>query len=111
MTYQAVSDLTSDPGFTARVRACVVEQSLTFQNDQRADVKALALDILRGGKAGPMLSFNQMTAAAPGVADTATGPNGEIDQSLIPDGDFLSAIQGMYLGVAALHYTADGTPV
>lgn len=111
MSYQVISELTSDSAFTARVRACVVEQSNTFKDDQRADIKALALDVLRGEAAGPMLSFNQMTAAAPGLADKATTPSGDVDQALIDDGDILSAIQATYLTVAALHYASDGTPI
>jgi hypothetical protein len=111
MSYQAISELTYDPAFTSRIRACVVEQSLTFQNDQRQDVVALAKDVLQGGASGPMLSFNQVTAAAPGVADKATVADGTVDQSLVPDGDILASVQGSYLSVAALFYAADGTPL
>jgi hypothetical protein len=111
MSYSAISELTSDPAFTARIRACAVEQSLTFQNDERLDVKAMAQDLLRGEGAGPILSFNQMVSAAPGLADKATTPSGDVDQSLVEDGDILSAVQATYLTIAALHYNADGTPV
>jgi hypothetical protein len=110
MSYQVISDLTYDPAFTARVRACVVEQSNTFKDDTRGDIKATAEEVLRGGGSGPMLSFNQMVASAPGLADKATTPSG-VDQTLIVDGDILSAVQATYPTVAALHYNADGTPV
>ena len=110
MSYQVISDLTSDPAFTARIRACVIEQSATFKDDTRLDIQTLALDVLRGGASGPMISFNQLTAAAPGIADTATTPDG-IDQSLIDDPDILAAVQAEYPTVAGLHYTSEGTPV
>lgn len=110
MSYQAISELTYDPAFTSRIRACAVEQSLIFQNDQRADVKALALDVLRGSASGPMLSFDQTTAAAPGVADKAETPSG-VEQSLVEDGDILSSVQGSYIPTAALFYASDGAPL
>jgi hypothetical protein len=106
MSYQAISDLTYDPAFTARIRACVTEQSVTYQNDQRPDVVALAKDVLRGGASGPFLSFNSMIAAAPGIADS-----GDADQANVADAEILSAVQANYVTVAGLHYNSDGTPI
>jgi hypothetical protein len=109
MSYSNIDALTFDPAFAGRVRACCVEQAETFRNDARPDFVALANSVLRGEAEG-VLSFVRVTAAAPGIADKATTPDG-IDQSLITDEDVLSTVQANWQVVAGLYYAEDGTPI
>jgi hypothetical protein len=59
---------------------------------------------------GPLATFFDLTAAAPGFADTATTDDG-IDSDLIDDPSILSAIQAEWPTVASLYFTADGAPI
>lgn len=109
MSYQAVDLLSTDLMLQGRVRACVTEQSMTFKDDARGDIKALALACLRN-EPEPIMAFQRAVAGAPGLADKATTPDGSVDSALITDGDLLSAVQANYPTVAALYFAPDGTP-
>ena len=102
MTYQAITQLTNDPGFIARTTACCTEQASTYKDDARPPFVALAEDILRGG--GPTATFVRMGAAAPGIAEKADDGSGGVDSTKIADGDILSIVQGGWPVVADLFY-------
>lgn len=107
MSYSTIDQLTNDALFNGRVRACTVQQSETYQNDQRGDMKAAAQAALRG-EAEPYLTLARMAAAGPGMADSAGDP---VDQTKIPDDDILASVQANFPTVAALFYTSDGVPI
>jgi hypothetical protein len=109
MSYLAIDQLNSDPLFSARVRACAVEQAETYVNDARPDFVALAKDQLVGGIT--YLTFVRIGAASPGIAEKADDGKGGVDQSQVSDGDILSFTQGNWQAVAGLHFTADGAPI
>lgn len=108
MSYEAIDQLTSDPAFAARVRACCVEQGEVYANDARPDFVAVAHDQLVGGTT--YLAFVRIEAAAPGIADKAATADG-IDQTQVTDADLLSLTQANWQVVAALYYDADGNPI
>ena len=99
MSFQEIDQLTSDPVFGGRVRACAVQQAETYKNDARPDFVALADDQLKGGTT--YLAFVRIIAAFPGLA--------EADE--IADADILSQMQANWQVVAGLYYAADGTPI
>src|SRR6478672_10090835 len=103
MTYLAQDQLTYDPTFGGRVRSSVTEQSLVFQNDARPDFVALANSCLLG-ESEPLLTFNRLIAAAPGLAAQADTGEGTVDQSRIGDPDILSAVQADFPTVVSLFY-------
>lgn len=107
MSYEAIDQLTADPTFNGRERACTVEQAGTFKDSARADFVAVAEDCLTGGIL--YLTFVRMAAAGPGIADKVTTPDG-IDQSQVTDADLLSLTQAAWPTVAALYFTEDGSP-
>lgn len=102
MGYSQIAALAVDLEFTGRVHACCIEQAEVYRSDGRADIAELAEDMLRGTAAG-LLSMYAMVSAAPGLADKATSGDG-IDQSLVPDGDILAAVQADWPTIAALFY-------
>lgn len=110
MTYAAQSLLAADPDFQARVRASAVEQSRTFLDDGRADIAALAADLLRNSPE-PLVTFFGLLAAAPGLADAADNGDGTVDSSRITDADILAAVQADYPTVAALYFDDTGAPL
>ena len=110
MSYATIDQLTSDPMFAARVRACCVEQAKVYVNDARPDFVAVAHDQLIGGIT--YLTFARIEAAAPGIADKVDPEgDGTIDQTQVTDGDLLSLTQANWQVVAALYYDADGNPI
>jgi hypothetical protein len=109
MSYQSQAQLANDPDFQHRIRACLVQQSDSFKNDGRADIAALAADLLRADGAGTV-TFYGMVAAAPGFADMADAGAGGIDSSRIGDPDILAAVQAAYPTVAALYFDPEGNP-
>lgn len=109
MTFAGIADLAANPEFAARVNACCTQQADIYKDDQRPDFVALSHDVMKGA-AGPLMAFTRQTAAAPGLADKAEQPNGEIDQTLVEDGDILSAVQANWQDVAGLYFNEDGTP-
>jgi hypothetical protein len=42
MSYQTMSQLLTSVEFQGRLRACMMEQAMTFKDDGRADIAALA---------------------------------------------------------------------
>ena len=70
MSYQTIDQLTSDPYFAARVRACCVEQAEVYVNDARPDFVAVAHDQLVGGIT--YLTFARIEAAAPASPTRST---------------------------------------
>ena len=110
MSYAAEFALATDPPYQNRVRACTTQQAGVFKDDARGDIAALARGLLRN-EGGPLLTFFNLTASAPGFADTADDGEGGIDSSAIPDADILSAVQAQWPTVAALYYDAEGNPI
>lgn len=111
MSYVAIAALTVDQAFGGRVTAAATEQAETFTNDGRADIAAVAGDVLRGY--GPVVNtFVRMGAAGPGMADAADPDDtGRVDQSLIGDADLLSLVQAQFPTVASLYYDPEGVPL
>lgn len=110
MSYLSIDQLTNDIIFAGRSRAAVVEQSETFQNDARPDFVGCAQEALRGN--GEIYNtFTRMAAAGPGIGAKVDNGDGTIDQSQVTDGDLLALTQGNYPTVAALYFSADGTPL
>lgn len=107
MSYSAIDQLSSDALFNGRVRACTVQQSEVFQNDQRPDMVAAANAALKGEQ-DPYLTLARMAAAGPGMAEAAGDP---IDQTNIPDADILASVQANFPTVAALFYDSEGNPL
>ena len=99
MSFEQVDQLTNDAIFGGRVRACAVQQAETYKDDARADFVALANDQLLGGST--YLAFVRIIAAFPGLAE----------QDEIADADILSQTQANWQTVAALYFSADGTPI
>ena len=109
MSFQTIDQLTFDPTFNGRVRACATQQAEIFRNDARPDFVALADDVLRGDGIKTN-AFTRITAAAPGIADKAATEDG-IDQTKVTDDDVLSTVQANWQVVAGLYYGEDGTPL
>jgi hypothetical protein len=109
VSYSAIDNLAQDGAFNGRVRACTLEQAHVYKDDARPDFVALASDIMRSGPE-TTVTFVRLVAAAPGLADKATTPEG-IDQTRISDADVLSAVQGNWQTVAGLYFDAEGNPV
>ena len=99
MSFEAIDQLTQDPIFGGRVRACAVQQAETFKDDARPDFVALADDQLTGGTT--YLTFVRIIAAFPGLAEA-----GEIG-----DADILSQTQNNWPTVAGLYYDEEGIPL
>jgi hypothetical protein len=98
MSFQQIDELTQDPVFNGRVRACAVQQAETFKDDARPDFVSLANDQLVGGTT--YLAFVRIIAAFPGLADA--------DE--VADGDILSQMQANWPVVAGLYFNDDGSP-
>ena len=109
MTYLTITRLTNDGPFIERLDACLTQESTVFKDDGRPDIANLAYAILRGD-GGVMRTFIDMAAAAPGFAEQAEAPNGQVDSSQITDGDILSNVQANYPTVASIYFNSDGTP-
>ncbi len=114
MSFQAVDQLTQDPIFQGRVRACAVREAEGFRNDQRPAWVALALDQLRGGGAST-LAFVRLIAAFPGIVEGAetvpaegARPTRGFDQSSITDATILAQVQSQWETVAGLYWDTDG---
>jgi hypothetical protein len=121
--YQTIDRLASDPAFQARVRACMLDESVTHRADEKPEWVAMAEDVIRGGGSG-VLPMTRLAAAAPGFADKAvevtpdplggvgnriaTSPPG-IDQSGITDEDILALVQAEWGYVAELTYQGGKT--
>jgi hypothetical protein len=99
MSFQQIDQLTGDPTFGGRVRACAVQQAETYKDDVRPDFVALANDQLTGGTT--YLAFVRIIAAFPGLAEAPE----------IADGDILSQMQANWPVVAGLYYLSDGSPI
>jgi hypothetical protein len=110
VSYQAQWLLTYDDPFTARSRAAIINQATIFKDDARPDIATLAESLLRGG-AAQFGTFQSLLGAAPGFADKADNGDGTVDSSKIADAEILSAVQADFPTVAALYFTADGTPI
>jgi hypothetical protein len=102
MSYQDIDDLTSDPTFNGRVRACALEQAEGFKDAADPAYVALAGDQFRGGTT--YLAFVRLAAASPGIA---TGGN----QSQVTDAELLPIVQNGWPTVAALYYDPEGNPI
>jgi hypothetical protein len=105
----AQSQLAADTDFQSRTRACCTQQADTFKDDARADIAALATDILRLS-GGPLGTFYTLNAAGPGIAEKVDNGDGTISQEKVTDGDLLSLTQAEWPTVAALYYAEDGSP-
>ena len=106
MSFDAIAALTADSTFGGRVIACATQQAEVFKADARPDFVALADAVLRG-ETDKQATFWRLTAAGPGVADTAGDPP---DQTLIADGDILAIVQGGWQTVASLYFDEEGIP-
>jgi hypothetical protein len=111
MSYQGQSLLTYDDAFNARSRACLVEQANGLQSDARADVAALARNLLTEQMNARWATWQSMLPTSPGFVAAVENPDGTIDSTKITDGQLLSAVQAGFPQVAALYYNPDGTPV
>ena len=98
MTYSAISDLSKDPDFNARLRACLSSEAAPKTDD-------LSNQILRSPDFGVQL-FMPLVSAAPGFADAYTAGN----QGSIDDGMMLSAVQASWDRVAGLLPPAPAAP-
>jgi hypothetical protein len=110
MSYQSQAALEADYWFQQRNRAVVIQQADVYKDDQRPDWQALAAAIMRD-EAGPWSTFVRLAAAGPGIADKVDTGGGAIDSALVTDDDLLALTQANWPTIAALYYTADGTPV
>jgi hypothetical protein len=112
MGYQSVAALESDHDFRHRVRACVLEQSLTFKDAGAADQSTTAKQCLKDNPE-ILSTFLRVAICAPGLADKAQGtnPDGSVDSTQITDGDILAVIQGQFLVVASMFFDSTGAPV
>lgn len=110
MSYQAQSQLENDGNFQQRTRAVCVQQANTFRNDARLSWVSVANGILKD-EGNLWVTFNRLSAAAPGFADKAEQPNGSVDSSLITDEELLSVTQASWPIVAELYFNEDGTPI
>jgi hypothetical protein len=121
MSFLDIAQLTDDPTFQARVRACTVQEAQQFVNDQRPQWVSLAQDSLRGG-GGTTLMFVRLMAAFPGFVtdlpsqepaeddDTPAVPPPRFDQSRISDAAILSQVQGQWGTVAEMFFDEEGNP-
>jgi hypothetical protein len=110
MSYETQYALVMDSSFQARTLACCTEQAMVFKADARPNWVATANAILKAdGDVGN--AFIRLGAAGPGIADKVEQPNGDIDSSLVTDGDLLSLTQANWGNVADLYFTADGAPI
>jgi hypothetical protein len=116
MSYLDIAQLTDDPIFQSRVRACTVQEAQTFKDDQRPAFVALANDSLRGGGATTLM-FVRLMAAFPGfvteLPDQPAAPNAppgppRFDSSRILDAAILAQVQGQWETVADLFYDENG---
>lgn len=119
MSYLDIAQLTEDPQFQSRVRACTVQEAHTFKDDQRPAWQALALDCLKGGGATTLM-FVRLMAAFPGfVTDLPVqkpeeepppqppGPP-RFDSTRILDGAILAQVQAQWPVVAELFFDEEG---
>jgi hypothetical protein len=109
VTYQSQAELENDGTFQQRNRASTMQQAETFKDDTRADIRAVADNIIRD-EMGLWVVFVRLAAGGPGIADKVETPNG-IDQALVTDADLLSLTQANWPTVAELYFAADGTPL
>jgi hypothetical protein len=93
MTYQSSMELTQDPIFQGRVRACCTEQATTTLADAPGAAGELRDSILRGSGA-EVLTFVAIIAAFPGLSHPP------------PDEDILSQVQANWTLVADLYFGA-----
>jgi hypothetical protein len=105
MTYQVMSDLTTDVPFNHRVSACCTEQAQVYKDDTRQPFVDLANSILRGGSSAVPV-FVSMGAVAPGIAGKVDNGDGTIDSTKVTDEDILSIVQNGWPTVAELFYPA-----
>jgi len=110
VSYQSQSQLNDDVWFQARSRSAAIEQAEIFKDDQRASFVSLARSILRG-ESDKLLAFTRINSGSPGISDKVDTGDGNIDQSLVTDGDLLSLTQANYPAVAVLYFNEDGTPI
>jgi hypothetical protein len=110
MSYKAIDQLTMDVWFQARTRACCTQEAQNFRNDARPNFVALADDLLRGGGA-TTLTFVRLGAASPGVAESATDADGNIDSSKVTDEEILAFVQPAWELVSLLFWDKDGSPL
>lgn len=110
MSYRSQYQLAADVGFQSRTQATLTEQGLVFKDDGRADIAALATDLLKGPNARTF-TFVNLLAGSPGFADSVDQGEGVIDSSVITDPQLLSAVQALWPTVAGLFYSSDGTPI
>ena len=109
MSYLAQYQLTYDPAFVYRGRACLINQASVYTNDTRPDIKATADAVFRNAPAQVELVFQELLGNAPGFVDKATTADG-IDSSLIDDNEILASVQAFWPAVAELFFTPDGIP-
>jgi hypothetical protein len=110
MSYLSQWRLTYDDEFVSRSRAALTNQAVIFKDDDRGDIAALANSLLTAANPQETDTFVGMLAASPGFADMADQGGGNVNSSLIADGDILAAVQAEWPTVAALFYGPDGGP-
>jgi hypothetical protein len=112
VSYQSQWQLAADVGFVGRSRACIVQQSELYGlPSSNAQVRALAGSLLVDDNPQEWITFLNVMAAGPGLADKVDQGDGTIDSTLIDDEEILSSVQNEFPGVAALFYDAAGEPL
>lgn len=119
MSYLEIAQLTDDPTFQARVRACTVQEA-QVERELGPQAQALVEATLRGG-GETTLAFVRLMAASPGfVTDLASQPGpGEpstpqppgpprFDQGRISDAAILSQAQAQWETVAEMFFDENG---
>jgi hypothetical protein len=102
VTYQDIDQLTADPAFAGRVRACCLKEAEGFKDAADPSYVALADDQLLGGTT--YLTFVRLAAASPGIADGG-------DQSQVTDEQLLPIVQNGWPTVAPLYFDPEGNPI
>ncbi len=92
MAYANSAALRGDAAFFGRLDACCCEQALTYKDDGRADIAALAEDVLVKGASG---LFPPFICSQPGFGEVT-------DSADITDGQILAAVQAVWPEVAAM---------
>jgi hypothetical protein len=107
VAYISMDQLSADTNFQSRVRACVVQQALTYVNDGRPFMVNCAYDCLRGQEQ-TLQAFYRLAGVNPGFAQSASPSGGTPDQTQVTDGALLAFVQGQFPTVAAMFYAPDG---
>jgi hypothetical protein len=101
MSYASMAALADDAAFRDRVLTCAKEQALIYKDDGRADIKALADQVIIN-EANASGLF-ELVCVAPNFRDVT-------DPSTTTDGDILAAVQANWPTYAAVLYAPPSVP-